>query len=66
MNRTVRVQLLQTHTHDGVVYNEGDVIEVSMPTADWLAEQRIGKAASRIPFRIPSSDEPTGDDDHEQ
>lgn len=38
-----RIELLKTHTHAGVEYSAGKVIEVDESTAQWLIEQCVGK-----------------------
>lgn len=40
-----KLRLKVTHTHDGVAYPPGHVIDVDDHTAHWLIDQKIGEHA---------------------
>ncbi|MDI6750491.1 MAG: hypothetical protein QMD73_09980 [Rhodocyclaceae bacterium] len=49
-----KLKLKVTHTHAGVVYPVGHVIDVDEHTARWLTDHQIGELASHRPE--PASD----------
>lgn len=53
---SVKVQLIQPHTHAGQPYAPDDVIEVTEPEAEWLKAHGIvqqGNTQSRWPPAAP-------------
>ena len=50
-----KLKLKVTHTHAGVAYPAGHVIDVDEHTARWLADHRIGESASHRPEPAPDA-----------
>lgn len=46
IQETVKVTLAKPHTHDGKPRAAGEVIQVTAPVRDWLAERQIIKATA--------------------
>ena len=53
-----RLRLKVTHTHAGVAYPPGHVIDVDEHTARWLTERDIGTSASSDSVQAVESIEP--------
>jgi hypothetical protein len=51
-----KLKLKVTHTHAGVAYPAGHVIDVDEHTARWLTDHQIGEPASHRPE--PAADAP--------
>jgi hypothetical protein len=49
------LKLKVTHTHAGVAYPAGHVIDVDEHTARWLIEHQIGEPASQHPEPAPDA-----------
>jgi hypothetical protein len=50
-----KLKLKVTHTHAGVVYPAGHVIDVDEHTARWLTDHQIGEPASHRPEPAPDA-----------
>ncbi|MBD3805437.1 MAG: hypothetical protein IE919_19725 [Thioclava sp.] len=50
-----KLRLKVTHTHAGVVYPAGHVLDVDEYTARWLIDHRIGELASQRPESAPNT-----------
>ena len=50
-----KLQLKVTHTHAGVAYPAGHVIDVAEHTARWLTDHQIGEPASHRPEPAPDA-----------
>ena len=50
-----KLKLKVTHTHAGVAYPAGHVIEVDDRTARWLTDHEIGEPASHRPEPAPDA-----------
>lgn len=53
-----KLRLKVTHTHGGVAYPPGYVIDVDDHTARWLIDQKIGERAIGTPGTPANSDVP--------
>lgn len=53
-----KLRLKVTHTHGGVAYPPGHVIDVDDHTARWLTERDIGTTASSDPLPVAAPVEP--------
>ena len=53
-----KLRLKVTHTHGGVAYPPGHVIDVDDHTARWLTERDIGTPARRDPLPVADPVEP--------
>ena len=53
-----KLRLKVTHTHGGVAYPPGHVIDVDDHTARWLTERDIGTPASSDPLPVAAPVEP--------
>ena len=53
-----KLRLKVTHTHSGVAYPPGHVIDVDDHTARWLTERDIGTPASSDPVPTANPEEP--------
>lgn len=53
-----KLRLKVTHTHGGVAYPPGHVIDVDDHTARWLIDQKIGERAIGTPGTPANSDLP--------
>ena len=53
-----KLRLKVTHTHGGVAYPPGHVIDVDDHTARWLTERDIGTPASPDPLPVADLVEP--------
>lgn len=52
-----KLKLKVTHTHAGVAYPAGHVIDVDEHTARWLTDHRIGEPVSLRPESAPDTPE---------
>jgi hypothetical protein len=50
-----KLKLLVTHTHAGVAYPAGHVLDVDEHTARWLIDHRIGESATHRPDPTPDA-----------
>ena len=50
-----KLKLKVTHTHAGVAYPAGHVIDVDEHTARWLTDHQIGEPASHRPEHAPDA-----------
>ena len=50
-----KLKLKVTHTHAGVAYPAGHVIDVDDHTARWLTDHQIGEPASHRPEPAPAA-----------
>ena len=50
-----QITLKVTHTHAGVAYPPGHVLDVDMHTAHWLIDHQIGEPASHRPEPAPDA-----------
>ena len=50
-----KLKLKVTHTHAGVAYPAGHVIDVDDHTARWLTDHQIGEPASHRPESAPDA-----------
>lgn len=50
-----KLKLKVTHTHAGVAYPAGHVLDVDEPTARWLTDHQIGEPASHRPEPAPDA-----------
>ena len=53
-----KLRLKVTHTHGGVAYPSGHVIDVDDHTARWLTERDIGTLSSSDPLPVAALVEP--------
>lgn len=50
-----KLKLKVTHTHAGVAYPAGHVLDVDEHTARWMTDHRIGEPASHRPEPAPDA-----------
>lgn len=53
---SVKVQLIKRHTHAGIRYEPGDVIEVTQPEFEWLKARQIVTPGNKDPKAKPATD----------
>jgi hypothetical protein len=54
-----KLKLKVTHTHAGVAYPAGHVIDVDEHTARWLTDHRIAEPATNRPESAPDASDAT-------
>jgi hypothetical protein len=57
----MKAQLTKAHTHNRVVHDAGDVIDVTSVEYAWLKAHGLVQQFNRQPLRVPP--EPTKEDD---